>query len=255
MENRSYAAVLGASSAAPRLQSYARACGVATAYSAVTHPSLPNYLAATSGATGGVGSDCGPAECPQSRASLFGQVAAAGLQWRTYAEAMPSPCNLVAQGAYATKHNPAVYFTPVRSQCERWDLPAGGADGAFSLALRRGLPAFAFVEPDICHDGHDCSTARADTWLGTTLDQVTASPAYRRGDVAVFLTWDEGVGADQRVATVVIAPSVPVGTRVATPSTHYSLLRTTEELLGLPLLGAARSSADLRSGFHLTGAR
>jgi hypothetical protein len=254
MENRTYSSVLGSGTAAPRLAAYARSCGLATAYAAVTHPSLPNYLAATSGSTGGVTSDCGPSQCPQNRASLFGQVSAAGLQWRTYAEAMPTACNRVSQGRYATKHNPAVYFLPVRAQCGRWDVPFGGTSGAFATALAHGLPAFGFVEPDLCDDGHDCTTAHADAWLGGTLDRLTRSPSYARGDVAVFVTWDEGVGAQQRVATVVIAPSVPRGIRSAVAFSHYSLLRTTEALLRLPLLGAARSAHDMRSAFRLTGA-
>lgn len=251
MENRTYDDLLHSPRQAPRLSSYARACGLATDYRAITHPSLPNYLAATSGSTGGVTSDCSPSSCPQNRASLFGQIEAAGLQWRTYAEAMPTPCNRVSQGRYATKHNPAVYFTPVRNRCKTWDVPMGGASGAFATALTTGLPAFTFVEPDICDDGHDCSTRVADNWLGSMLDRITRSPSYRRGDVAVFVTWDEGVGDDQHVATVVISPGVPRGTFSAAQFTHYSLLRTTETLLGLPPLGAATRAAEMSAAFGL----
>ena len=252
MENRTYSAVLGSGAAAPHLASYASRCGLATSYDAVTHPSLPNYLAATSGSTGGVHSDCGPDQCPQKRASLFGQLQAAGRQWRSYEEAMPRSCALSPASPYAPKHNPAVYFTPVRSRCAAWDVPMGGAGGAFAKALAaRALPAFSFVTPDLCHDGHDCSTSTADSWLGTWLGRITASAAYRAGDTVLFLTWDEGVGSDQHIATAVIAPSVPRGLRVSTPYTHYSLLRTTEELLGLPRLGAAATARSMRAAFHL----
>src|SRR4051812_32598908 len=74
MENRSYTQVLGSSGKATRLRSSARRCGVATSYYAITHPSLPNYLAAVSGSTGGVRSDCSAVTCPQRRPTLFGQV-------------------------------------------------------------------------------------------------------------------------------------------------------------------------------------
>jgi phosphatidylinositol-3-phosphatase len=245
MENRAYDEVLGNGQQAPRLSSYARSCGLATNYRAVTHPSLPNYLAAASGSTGGVTSDCSPGECPQNRPSLFGQLDAAGLQWRTYAESMPTPCNLVPQDGYATKHNPAVYFLPVRARCRTWDLP-------MSAATFDRLQAFTFIEPNLCDDGHDCSTTHADRWLGGMLDRLTRSPSYAAGDVAVFVTWDEGIGADQHVATVVISPRVRPGTRAATPYTHYSLLRTTEALLGLPFLGAAGSASDMRTAFRLS---
>lgn len=252
MENRAYSAVLGSSASAPNLKSYAGRCGLATSYTAITHPSLPNYLAATSGSTGGVTSDCGPTQCPQRRSSLFQQVGAAGKQWRGYAESMPANCTLSSAGTYAARHNPAVYFTPVGSACRRWDIPMGGSTGAFASALaHRTLPAFAFVTPNLCDDGHDCSTSSADHWLGTWLGRITTSAAYRAGDTAVFVTWDEGVGSDQRIATVVLAPTVPRGLRVATPFTHYSLLRTTEELLGLGKLGAAARARSMLTAFHL----
>jgi phospholipase C len=252
MENRTYTSVLGNGAAAPRLAAYARRCGLATRSYAVTHPSLPNYLAATSGSTGGVRTDCGPTSCPQNRASLFGQIAAAGKSWRAYDESMPSNCFLSATSSYAPKHNPAVYFTRVRSRCRNWDIPMGGTSGHFATALsHRTLPAFSFVTPNICHDGHDCSTGTADAWLGGWLDRITTSRAYRAGDTAVFVTWDEGVGSDQHIATVVIGPTVPRGLRSATHFTHYSLLRTTEQLLGLKPLGAAGSARSMVAAFHL----
>lgn len=252
MENRSYSAVLGPSGSAPRLASYARACGVATDYWAITHPSLPNYLAAVAGSTGGVSSDCDPSSCPQRRGSLFAQVAAAGRGWRGYAENMSVACDRASYDGYAARHNPAVYFPTIRSRCTRWDVPMGGTSGRFAQALAAGrLPAFAFVTPNLCHDGHDCTTSTADQWLGGWLHRIATSPAYGAGDTAVFVTWDEGVGADNRVATVVMAPTVPPGTRYGARLSHYSLLRTTEQLLGLPFLGHAATAASMRRAFHL----
>src|SRR3954469_11823854 len=234
MEKRTYTSVLGNGAAAPHLSSYAAKCGLATQSYAVTHPSLPNYLAATSGSTGGVTSDCGPAQCPQNRNSLFAQIQHAGRAWRGYAESMPRNCDLASAGRYAARHNPAVYFTPVRSVCKTHDVAMGASKGAFATALaQRTLPAFSFVTPDLCNDGHDCSTSTADAWLGTWLGRITSSAAYHAGNTIVFVTWDEGVGSNQRIATVVIGPTVPRSTRSAVHFTHYSLLRTTEELLGL----------------------
>ena len=49
---------------------------------------------------------------------------------------------------------------------------------------------------------------------------------------------------------VVIVPSVRPGTVVSMPVNHFALLRTTEELLGLPvILGAAASAPSLRPAF------
>ena len=253
MENRTYASVLGSGQGAPRLASYGQKCGVATNYVAITHPSLPNYLAATSGSTGGVSSDCSASSCPQNRESLFGQLSAAGLDWRSYEESMSGNCVLASSGNYATKHNPAVYFTPVRSACSTSDVPMGSrSSGAFVAGLKeRMLPAFSFVTPNLCNDGHDCSTSTGDKWLASWLDTIVTSPSYDVGDTVVFVTWDEGIGANQHIATVVIAPTVRPGTRVATRFSHYSLLRTTEELLGVSPLGNAASATSMRAAFNL----
>jgi len=67
----------------------------------------------------------------------------------------------------------------------------------------------------------------------------------------VFLTFDEGEGVDQRIATIVLSPYVSPGTVSRAALTHYSLLRTTENLLGLPLLGRARSAVGMRRTFGI----
>jgi hypothetical protein len=44
---------------------------------------------------------------------------------------------------------------------------------------------------------------------------------------------------------------VPPGTAAGDAFTHYSLLRTQEELLGVPLLGQAATAASMRAAFSL----
>jgi hypothetical protein len=253
MENRSYSSVLGPQGGAGRLAAYAKKCGVATRYRAIAHPSLPNYIAAVSGSTHGISSDCDPSACPVDAGSVYGQVTKAGRHWGAYAESMSRHCDHRSYGRYAARHNPAVYFPPLARQCLRRDGALGGADGRFARALaNQQLPAFSFVTPNLCNDGHDCSTDVADRWLKLWLDRITASPSYGSGHTVVIVTWDEGAyGGDNRVAAVVIAPTVQPGTRVATAFTHYSLLRTTEELLGLPKLRNAKSATSMRAGFGL----
>jgi len=53
------------------------------------------------------------------------------------------------------------------------------------------------------------------------------------------------------VPTFVISPSTPVGARSSTLFSHYSLLGTAEELLGLPKLGQAASATTLTAAFNL----
>jgi hypothetical protein len=57
MENHAYSQIIGDTNA-PNLNAYAAANGTATQYYGVTHPSLPNYLAAISGDFQGIWDDC-----------------------------------------------------------------------------------------------------------------------------------------------------------------------------------------------------
>jgi hypothetical protein len=52
------------------------------------------------------------------------------------------------------------------------------------------------------------------------------------------------------VPTIVISPT-SAGISSATTFNHYSMLRTTEEILGLPLIGGAATATSMRSDFHL----
>jgi hypothetical protein len=254
MENKPYDQIIG-SQQAPFTNELARSCGLATSYRAVTHPSLPNYIGATSGSTWGIHDDEAPSSHRLDAPSIYGQLAAAGRTWREYEENAPGNCPRASHGRYAVKHDPAAYYVRIRRDCERWDVPMGStAEGNLRHDLDAGtLPAFAFLTPDLCHDTHDCSVSTGDAWLQTWLRVIVASPAYRAGSTAVFLTYDEGDDSSgNRVVTIVVSRSTPPGTRSRTPFTHYSLLRTTEELLGLgSFLGQAASAPSMRRAFGL----
>lgn len=250
MENHTDSQVLGSSSA-PYETTLAHQCGTASRYASVGSPSLPNYVGATSGGTWGIGDDDGPAAHPLTVDNLFRQVRAAGRTERSYEEGMSAPCSLAPGGSYAVKHNPAAYYATGadRAACRADDLPLGGIDSgtmAHDLAAD-ALPAFSFVTPDLCHDTHDCSVATGDAWLSLWVPRILSSPAYRAGTTVVVVAWDEPTP----MPNIVVSPFTPAAT-VASPSfTHYSLLRTTEEMLGLPLLAGATSATSMRASLHL----
>ena len=256
MENKPYDAVIGSSSA-PFETQLAAACGLATNYHGVTHPSLPNYIAATSGSTQGIADDDPPSSHPLDVASIFSQVKAAGKTWRSYQESAPGNCPLSSSGQYAVKHDPAPYYTGIRSDCAVWDVPMGGtASGNFLTDLTGGtLPAFSFVTPNLCNDTHDCPVATGDAWLKSWFEKILASPTYLAGRTVVFLTWDEDDGsASNRIPLIVVSPSTPAGTRSGTFFDHYALLKTSEQLLGITtFLGHAgdAGTSSMVSTFNL----
>src|SRR6266699_46178 len=104
MENHDYSQIV-ANSAAPDENDLAAKCGLATNYTGITHPSLPNYIAGTSGSTQGITDDNPPSSHPLNLASIFGQV-----QSKSYQESMPSNCALTSSGTFAVKHNPEAYY-------------------------------------------------------------------------------------------------------------------------------------------------
>ena len=245
---------------APYINFLASECGLATNYHNITHLSLPNYIAATSGLPyAGISKfdgDCNPSPtCSTSAPSIFGQ----GESWKAYDESMPSNCSQANTSLYAVRHNPAVYYTSLTG-CAANDVPYT----QLSSDLAGGtLPAFSFITPNLIDDMHSSTVADGDTWLLQNLPTITNSSEYQSGSVAVFVTWDEGEGgtssqcADNstdvgcHVATLVISPSTAPRTQSWTFFNHYSLLRTTEKLLHLPALGQATGVASMAKDFNL----
>lgn len=251
MENHSFHQVIG-SEDAPFENSLARACGLASHYRAVAHPSLPNYLAAAAGSTFGVHRDRLPSSEPITAPTIFDAVTRSGRQWRTYDESMPGNCQ--PTGRYGFARNPAVYFQGSRQMCARWDVPMGTVHhGPLASALAHDrLPAFSLMVPNMCHSTHACPVASGDTWLSHWVDRIVTSPAYREGSTALFLTWDEGKDdIGQHVATIVVSPSTTPGTRSGSHFNHYSLLRTTADLLGVTPPGRAATAPSMQAAFGL----
>jgi phospholipase C len=256
-ENKDYKAIVGSANA-PYLNNTVKAqCGLATNYFALTHPSLPNYLAASDGFTDFIGRDCSPSPmCQSDRDNLYAQTNALGKQWRGYAEDMPSNCFKSSAGAYAARHNPALYYTNL-TDCAARDVSSGTTTAGNLLTDVRagGLPDVSFVVPNLCNDMHDCPVATGDAWLSTWIPVITSGQDYQLGSLAIFIVWDEGGGTGDvrsQVATFVLSAFTAPGTQSATPFDHYSLLRTREEILGAPtFLGGAATASSLRAAFNL----
>ena len=164
--------------------------------------------------------------------------------WRALVQSMPSACDRVTSGTYAARHNPAVYYVNVAQACRTDDV-------ALTTPLDLGA-AFTMIVPNVCDDMHSCPVNVGDDWLRQIMAQIVGSAQYQAESTAVFITFDENdSGSANRIPTIVVAPSVPAGERVTTPFTHYSLLATTEALLGLPLLANAREAHSMIAPFHL----
>ena len=207
---------------------------VADNYHAITHPSVPNYLALTSGQTWGIRDD---SYHVLPKDDIGSQLTNAGVTWRAYMEGLGAGGCLDSPLPYDPGHNPFAFYG---GACPSNVVP----HTALAADLVRSTPRFTWITPDRCHDTHDCAVSVGDQWLRQEVQQITASQAWASNGV-LFITWDEDDGStDNRVLTLVIAPGS--GHKSSTkPYTHYSLLATIEDLLGVGRLGAAAQAATM----------
>ncbi len=255
LENKAYENVIG-NKHAPYFNSLVKTYALATKYYAISHPSLPNYIALTGGSTFGISNDC--TACFQQASNLADQIEASGHTWKAYMESMPAPCYVgdSPNGLYRQKHNPFLYYDDIRtnsSRCSSHDVPF--TQLATDLANKH-LPDYVWISPNMCHDMHICTLAVGDTWLSQVVPTILNSTAFTQGGV-LFITFDEGKtndgwcndAAGGQIATLVISPLVKKGWQSTTPETHYSLLRTVEDAWKLPPLGEAAKSTAMTEFF------
>ena len=272
MENQSYGtstSKIPGNPSAPYIRNTLTAqCGSTSNYHAATHPSYPNYIAATTGSTQGWSSDkLGYFNVP----SIFSQ---ADPSWRSYQEFMPTGCdhfwqtgNSTTHQYYVGKHNPAASYSalpigaPTSGDCPQFDEPLGtSTSGPLISDINAGaLPAFATVTPGLCDDMHlvpagDTScpnpVASGDAWLSQWIPRLTSGPDYTSGNLVIDVVWDEGKGGTAgancvtAATTDCIVPNIVISPYTghvvsSTNFSHYSLLKMTESLLGFPFLAGA----------------
>jgi hypothetical protein len=308
-ENESASATFGPGSPATYLNSLRTQGVFVPNYYGTGHVSLDNYVAMVSGqpSNGLTNTDCLTVSlytCAQSTLAIGGgrhlgdQLDGAGISWKSYMDSTPTPCfhapyssspaSLLTPdpyqgnsqnppaGDYADRHNPFIYFPnfvgdDARCAAHQFPFPQLSTDLAAGA-----LPAFSFITPDTCHDGHDdpCSNHKpgglvsADAWLSANLPPLLTYLGQHNG--LLIINFDEGgfgapsptssptdylcptcvsLGFGGRTGAIVIAPGVTGGKTVTTSYDHYSLLRTIEDSLGLTehlnLAGVAAPMADV----------
>lgn len=248
MENKAASRILGADDA-PYLNSLAKDYALAANYHAITRPSLPNYIALTSGTTAGITSNCNPkaGSCQANVRTIADEVTASGRDWRMYAEGMPEPCLAEDAGRYVVRHNPFMYYPSVtdnRELCADRVVPLGRLDD--DLKTESSLPDYVFITPDMCSDTHDCPVRTGDAWLSREVPKILASPAFTTKNSLLVVTYDEGSRSSNHIVTVFAGPAARKGYTSETRYTHYSLLRTIGDAWGLdPLTDNDRNAVGM----------
>ena len=248
MENKEYDQIIG-SPDAPYINRLAKRKVLLTQEYAITHPSLPNYLAIAGGSTFGITSDC--TDCNVKGRNIVDQLEANGISWRAYMQSMPSPCYKGSSAGtspndYAKKHNPFMYFNDVRRDAARCKKIVPFTQ--FRGDLKRGLPRFAWITPNECNDMHSCPVATGDAWLKAWVPRII--PALGPNGVVMIL-FDEGSSdaaccslgtGGGHVVAVIAGPGANDSTKIRAAADHYSLLRLIEDEWGFPRLRHAADS-------------
>lgn len=246
-ENKPYGAVIGSRNA-PYLDQLAADCGQVTNYHGIQYPSLPNYIALTSGAIPGFiaqgttyangavkGRDCSwsptlyAKNCHSGPPDLYDELGTAA--WSELSEGQTVPCQAGNSGSYVQRHNPATYYTDLVSSpntaCTTNDLP-------LSTPYAPPTAALTVVIPDLLDDGHTGSSTAAevqatDTWLQGYLPTVIDSPDYQADETVVIITWDSDTHAPSSTSTggpnvvpfLVLSKDTPAGAVYAGPTPGY----------------------------------
>jgi arylsulfatase A-like enzyme len=235
-ENHAYNQVIGSSSA-PYINSLKTNGASLSASYALTHPSQPNYFALFSGATQGITDDSCYTPGFSSQPNLASELIAAGKTWGSYNEGLPSQGSTTcSSGDYARKHNPWFGFSNVPTSTAKTfaQFPSDYST----------LPQVSFVVPDLCSDMHDCSVSTGDTWLKNNLSAY-ATWAKAHNSLLVVTFDEDNRLAGNKIPTVLYGQQVTPGATSATTYNHYDVLRTIEDMHGLPHAGNAASGKDI----------
>jgi phospholipase C len=203
MENTGFDTLMGNPNA-PFINAAAANYGLATNAYGVTHPSQPNYIAATSGSTNGVASDN---DTTIDVPNIVDQLEANGKTWKAYMQSY-SLCTTQLDHAcgnqlYERKHNPFVSYRDVQTNPARMANLVDFSQFATDLSSRQ-VADYVWISPDQCHDMHgrfdpgdpcDFSQvpgliATGDAFLQSTVSAIMNSSAWT-GNSVIFITWDE----------------------------------------------------------------
>lgn len=239
-----------------------------------TLPSEPHYIWLEAGTNAFADhtfqTDDGPSASNSTASTehLVTQIAAAGggRDWMAYVEGPDlgaQPCPISSSGVYVARHDPFLFFQDVSgappSKTSAFCAAHHRSIDALAVDLASGtLPSYVFITPDLCHDMHGSSSCPAgnsvsagDAWLSGFLPPLIDYVNVRGG--IIFIVWDEGAKAPYTMPFIAVGPGVKPGYSSPVALSHASVLRSVEEILGLPILATAQPAPDLGDLF-LSGA-
>jgi hypothetical protein len=254
-ENHDYSQIIGNSNAPYINQLAGSGLSFLNSHPLVLN-SIVNYLDLFSGSNQGVTDDT---DARFSAPNLGSALQSANRSFVGYAESMPADGFTGASAPdYVRIHNPWTYFD---------NLFVNGSNAAINKVFNAAnfptaagtsysfLPSVSFVVPNLLNDMHgedgssltdDQLVARGDAWLRSNIDSY--AQWARTHHSLLLVTWDEGnyTATTNHIPTIVTGDPALVHAGLSEQSIdHFSVLRTIEEMYGLPLLGDSAAAAPL----------
>jgi hypothetical protein len=238
LENHSYSQIIGSGNA-PFISSLVRdsfSANFIKSY-AIKHPSQPNYLDLYSGSSQGVSNNKHSESAPFTTANLGRQLINAGKSYSTYSEDLPVVgYDGDSSGKYVRKHNPAANWMGTGTN----QIPpiTNQPFTAFPLDYSK-LPTVSIVVPNLDNDMHDGSISTGDTWVKAHLNNYIQ---WAKTNNSLFiLTFDEDDNKhNNHIVTIFTGEMVKNG-QYSNRINHCNVLRTIEDMYGLPYAGNAAS--------------
>src|SRR5947199_2044334 len=246
---------------APYLATLAQTYGFSTHYTAVAHPSEPNYVALFGGSTFGYTSDgycCFQLNAP----NLVDRLEAAGLTWKAFAEDASGSGTCSFTPPRTGDHYPFIDFSDMKTsaRCANMLTTTSPLDPEFVAALNGAtLPNYVWLTPNDTDNMHSSSVAVGDAYLATLVPLILSSRMFTTQKAALFIVFDEGhdfCPTGNSNSDCVVAewsgPAVKKAYSSSTSYNHYSYLSTLEANWNLPSLTSNDASATPMTEFFGT---
>lgn len=230
----------------PYLSYIASQGALLTNYHAVTQRSQPNYIAFVAGDTFGIANDSPVTLDKKNIADLLEEH---GKTWGVYAEDYPGDCYLATRfKQYNRKQNPLISFKGIQESPERCGNIIG-ADRFNADLANNSLPDFAMYVPNQLNSGHDSDVNTAAKWLKTFLDPIVVNSSVLEKTL-IIVVFDESFfpGHQNNIYAVMLGKGVQKGAVSNEHYSHYNMLRTVQDFLGIGNLGKHDSRASRVSG-------
>jgi hypothetical protein len=215
------------------------------AYTAVAHPSEPNYLAIASGQTFNPPSGDDLYHVFKAKNVVDG-LESVGLTWRAYSESAAGPCDTANPDV---RHVPFLFFSDVATaaaRCARVIPTTPNTDVELIAELNSASPSgFIWLTPNDNNNMHNGTIARGDKYLQNLVPQILGSRTFMATRAALFIVYDEGnlKFPNDLIYALWAGPVVKKATKLKTAYSHYSLLATLEANWGFPALTTNDSAA------------